>query len=142
MSRSTPGRTPRPDTVVNFTFTGRRDCLAVRREKKWRKASSITVFMDLPVPWACRLTDLSSWSSSRIVVRMRQNILEMSICQHGDNERRSKAPRQENGRKAAILGDGVRPRRYVWGGSRPGSCLPDSGSATISFHVRRRYQAP
>jgi hypothetical protein len=35
----------------------------------------MTAVNDLPVSWAKRLADLSSWSSSRIVVRMRQSIL-------------------------------------------------------------------
>jgi hypothetical protein len=34
----------------------------------------MTAVSDLPVSWAKRLADLSSWSSSRIVVRMHQSI--------------------------------------------------------------------
>ena len=34
----------------------------------------MTAVKDLPVSWAKRLADLSNWSSSRIVVRMRQSV--------------------------------------------------------------------
>ena len=36
----------------------------------------MTAVKDLPVSWAKRLADLSNWSSSRIVVRMRQSVLD------------------------------------------------------------------
>jgi hypothetical protein len=56
-SRSTPGGTPRPETVVSFTML--RGCLAVLRDKIWRSASSMTVVNDLSVPRVCAVYSLA-----------------------------------------------------------------------------------
>ena len=56
-SRSTPGRTPRPETVVSFTML--RGCLAVLRDKIWRSASAMTAVNDLPVSRICAVYALA-----------------------------------------------------------------------------------
>ena len=57
-SKSTPGRTPSPETVVSFT--GLRGRLATRRDRIWRSASSMTAANDVPVSWAKRFADFRS----------------------------------------------------------------------------------
>jgi len=75
-SRSTPGRTPRPPTVLSFTAL--RLPLGRAGARVCRSASSTTAVKVRPVSAARRLAAAMSRSSRRMVVRICQNI----ICEH------------------------------------------------------------